>query len=240
MDGLPPEENLLGLYRRLLCAYGFQNWWPIDRIYHKRHGSDPREEIVIGAVLTQNVSWRNVEQALENLKRAEALSFEGIKRLPLDKLAELIKPVGFFRRKAVYLKAVCDGIGSVEVVERIEREDLLRLRGVGYETADVILLYAGERPFFVIDSFTKRIVHRVFRRSGGYEDLRRWFESNLPRDVKLFKEFHALLDEHAKRYCRKKPLCIGCPVEDLCAVRCAGSHLPSPEPQEPSCSARRA
>ncbi len=210
------DRSLRELYRRLLRAYGPQNWWPVDSEYHRRHGSDPREEIVIGAILTQNTSWRNAERAIENLKRAGALSLKGVKKLPAEKLAELVKPAGFFRRKVAYLREVARRLDPIDVVEKIDREQLLRIRGIGRETADVILLYAGGRPFFVVDSYTKRIVSRVFGVRGGYEELRSWFEENLPPDVELYREFHALLDEHAKRRCLKNPLCGGCPAEDLC------------------------
>lgn len=210
------RERLTELYRRLLRVYGPQNWWPIDPEYHRRHGSDPREEIVIGAILTQNTSWRNAERAIENLKRAGALSLKGVRELPAERLGELVKPAGFFRRKVAYLREVAQKLDPIDVVEKIDREQLLRIRGIGRETADVILLYAGGRPFFVVDSYTKRIVFRTFGVKGGYEELRRWFEGNLPPDVELYREFHALLDEHAKRRCLRNPLCGGCPVEELC------------------------
>jgi len=210
------REELTELYRRLLRTYGPQNWWPVDSEYHRRYGSDPREEIIIGAILTQNTSWRNVEKALENLKEAGALSLKGVRELPIEKLRELVKPAGSFRRKVEYLREVARRLDPVDVVGKIERKQLLSIRGVGRETADVILLYAGGRPFFVVDAYTKRIVFRVFGIRGGYEELRSWFEGNLSPSVELYREFHALLDEHAKRQCLRNPLCEGCPVEDLC------------------------
>ena len=208
--------DLLKVYELLLRAYGEQNWWPVDEEYHKKHGTDPREEIVVGAILTQNTSWKNVEKALENLKREGLLSFIGILKTPLEKLQELIRPSGYYKQKARRLKIVAKELSPVSKVETVSREELLKIEGIGRETADAILLYAGERPYFVIDAYTKRIVKRVFGMEGSYEELRGWFEGNLPKDVKLYKEFHALLDEHAKRFCRKRPLCEGCPLTQVC------------------------
>ncbi len=210
------RSDLLEVYELLLRSYGEQNWWPVDEEYHREHGTDPREEIVIGAVLTQNTSWRNVKKAIENLKREGALSFEGVLNTPLDKLEELIRPSGYYRQKARRLKVVSEKLSPVSKVESIGREELLSIEGIGRETADVILLYAGGRPYFVIDAYTKRIVERIFGVRGSYEELRSWFEGNLPKDVELYKEFHALLDEHAKRFCRKDPLCEGCPLTQVC------------------------
>ncbi len=212
------RSDLLEVYKILLETYGEQNWWPVDEDYHRKQGTDPREEIVIGAILTQNTSWRNVEKALENLKREGVLSFEGIIKTPLDKLQELIRPSGYYRQKARRLKEVAGELSPVSKVERISREELLKIKGIGRETADAILLYAGNRPYFVIDAYTKRIVKRVFGIEGSYEELRSWFEGNLPKDIKIYKEFHALLDEHAKRFCRKEPMCEGCPLIRVCTL----------------------
>ena len=204
------------LYRLLYEHYGPQGWWPVDREYHRKNGSDPREEIVIGAILTQNTNWKNVAKALENLKKNSLLSFRAIIDLPLQSLEELIRPSGYYRQKARRLKEVCKALSPVDKVTSISREDLLSIRGIGPETADAILLYAGNRPFFVIDAYTARIMERVFGMTGSYEELRSYFEDNLPREVQLYKEFHALLDRHAKQHCRKKPLCEGCPLAQRC------------------------
>ena len=204
------------LYRILYDHYGPQGWWPVDKEYHRKNNSDPREEIVIGAILTQNTSWKNVAKALENLKKNSLLSFRAIIDLPLQTLEELIKPSGYYRLKAKRLKEVCKALIPVEKVASISRDELLSIRGIGPETADAILLYAGDRPFFVIDAYTARIMERAFGISGGYEELRSYFENNLPQEVELFKEFHALLDRHAKQHCRKKPLCDGCPLTETC------------------------
>jgi endonuclease-3 related protein len=210
------RTDLLKVFRTLLEAYGPQNWWPVDEEYHARNGSDPREEIVIGAVLTQNTNWRNVEKALENLKRERALSLKAVREMPLSRLEELLRPCGYFRLKARRLKKVAQFLDPVDKVNRVSREELLGVEGVGRETADVILLYAGGRLHFVIDAYTRRIVWRVFRLAGSYEYLKRWFEEHLPRDLWVYREFHALLDEHGKRFCKKVPVCEGCPLIRVC------------------------
>ncbi|WP_457600243.1 endonuclease [Hydrogenivirga sp.] len=210
------RDKLLEIYEELLNTYGKQNWWPVDRDYHARAGSDPREEIVVGAILTQNTNWKNVERALNNLKEAKILSFEGILRTPLATLRELIRPSGYYRQKAERLKIVAKALSPVSKVEVIDRESLLSIKGIGRETADAILLYAGNRLFFIIDAYTKRVVKRVFGLEAGYEELRKWFEMSLPKDIELYKEFHALLDEHAKRFCKKTPACEGCPIGYMC------------------------
>ncbi len=210
------KSELLKVYEALLESYGKQNWWPVDEEYHRKASSDPREEIVIGAILTQNTSWKNVEKALENLKRENLLSFEGVLKTPLEKLQELVRPSGYYRQKARRLKEVAKALSPIDKVRTIPREELLKVKGIGKETADAVLLYAGNRLFFVIDAYTKRIVNRVWGMEGSYEELRKWFEANLPKDLEVYKEFHALLDEHAKRFCKKTPVCEGCPLMEMC------------------------
>jgi len=206
------------LFKRLYDHYGPQNWWPVDEEYHRKKGSDPREEIVIGAVLTQNTSWKNVSRALDNLKRRSLLSFRGVIETPLRDLEDLIRPSGYYRQKARRLKEVCSALEPVEKVTGISREDLLKIRGIGPETADAILLYAGGRPYFVIDAYTARILERLFGIRGSYEELRSLFEDNLSPDVEVYREFHALLDRHAKVHCKKKPVCEGCPLAGECRL----------------------
>jgi len=208
--------DLIKTYEKLLNTYGEQNWWPVDREYHRRNKSDPREEIVIGAVLTQNTNWNNVEKALENLKRINALNFKAVTEMPVEYLQELIKPSGFYKLKAERLKTVCGKLSPVNIVENISREELLKIKGVGRETADSILLYAGNRSYFVIDTYTKRLTERMCGIKGGYEDLRKFFEENLPKDTKLFQEYHALIVKHAKVHCGKKPSCENCPLSNEC------------------------
>jgi len=210
------KRELIILYEKLLEHYGEQNWWPVDEEYHEKHGTDPREEVVIGAILTQNTNWKNVEKALSNLKEEKLLSFKGIRVSSKEKLEELIKPVGFYRQKAKYLKNFVNTYESIRDLESVSREELLKVKGVGRETADAILLYALNRHSFVIDAYTKRLLSRLWNLDGNYEELKRFFEENLPRDLKLYKEYHALIDEHCKSVCKKKPNCDLCPLTDFC------------------------
>lgn len=204
------------LYYLLLDIYGFQGWWPIDREYHLLRGTDPRDEIIIGAVLTQNTSWRNVEIALQNLKREGELSLSFVRDSDTEKLKELIRPAGFYNLKALRLKGVAEFLNPTERVCWIDREELLSVKGIGKETADAILLYAGNRLTFVIDKYTQRFMKRFMGVDGDYEQLRLFFQSNIPKDLELYREFHALIDEHAKRFCRSTPLCGECPLKSLC------------------------
>lgn len=198
---------LMRIYERLLGALGPQGWWPVG------HGLEPPEwEIMVGAVLTQNTAWGNVERALENLARAGIRDRESLLKVPEGRLAGLIKPSGYYNQKARKLRILA-GFGGTHT-----REGLLALWGVGPETADSILLYARNVPVFVIDAYTRR----VFSRSGlidpgwGYEQTREFFESRLPRDPGVYKEYHALIVELAKRHCRPRPRCSGCPMERFC------------------------
>ena len=209
-------RGLFSIYEKLMELYGPQNWWPIDLDYHIKYGTDPREEIVIGAVLTQNTSWKNVEKALENLKHKKLLNFKGILSISREELEEIIRPVGFYRIKAKRLKEVVKGLNPIKKVEVIEREELLKIKGVGRETADSILLYAGNRPFFVIDAYTKRFFKRIVGIEGDYEYLKSMFEESLPRDVNIYKEYHALIVKHGKEHCTKNPKCANCPFREEC------------------------
>lgn len=204
------------LYYLFLELYGPQGWWPVDVEYHLSRGTDPRDEVIIGAVLTQNTSWKNVEKALENLKREGELSLSFVRWSNEEKLKELIKPAGFYNLKASRLKHVAEFFNPTERVCWVERDELLRVEGIGRETADAILLYAGNRLSFVIDKYTQRFMKRFMGIDGNYEKLRLFFQSNLPEDLQVYKEFHALIDEHAKRFCRSTPLCGECPLNSFC------------------------
>ncbi|AAC06526.1 endonuclease III domain-containing protein [Aquifex aeolicus] len=219
MSGIGKRE-LIELYDKLLQFYGKQNWWPVDLEYHKTHGSDPREEVIIGAILTQNTSWKNVEKALENLKREKALNLKAIKEIPTEKLMELIKPAGFYRQKSLYLKEFANKFPSISHLKNVKREDLLKVKGIGKETADAILLYALDRLEFVVDAYTKRLLERLWNIKGSYEEIKRLFEKNLPKDLEIYREFHALIDIHAKEFCKKKPLCEECPLREKCIKSC--------------------
>jgi endonuclease-3 related protein len=204
-------------YRLLLAHYGPQGWWPGDTPF----------EIAVGAILTQNTAWSNVEKAIANLRRAGALSFRGMTRLAGRRLAALIRPSGYFNQKAKKLRAFLAWLeargGASGSVKRAlagpldeVRESLLAVHGVGPETADSILLYAGERPVFVIDAYTRRVLwrHGMPRAlAADYEALRAHFESRLPRSVPLYNEFHALFVRVGKERCAKRlPRCAGCPL----------------------------
>ncbi len=215
-----PERLFWHLYRTL----GPQGWWP---------GDGPLE-IAIGAILTQNTNWKNVERAIQNLKDAGVLDLEGLLRLPEDRLTELIRPAGYFRVKARRLRAFLEWLRNKGGFEPLQhqsleqlRQELLQVYGIGPETADSILLYALNRPVFVIDAYTRRILGRHGVRPGkSYEDYRRWFEQRLPRETWLFNEFHALLVEIGKRYCKRDPQCEGCPVQGVWGAP-EGTDLPA-------------
>jgi len=211
-------RRLMAVYRRLHAAHGPQHWWPGDSAF----------EIMVGAVLTQNTAWTNVEKAIANLKAAKALSPEIIAAAPHRRLAAWLKPSGYFNIKAQRLRAFCEWLirqgGAKRIARRpteILREELLQVYGIGPETADDILLYAFNRPVFVIDAYTRRLFQRlgVIQGKEGYEALRRMFETSLPSDPQLFNEYHALIVAHAKHVCRKRPVCRVCQLRSLCPSR---------------------
>lgn len=213
----PPRLGLRAVYRRLYAAYGRQHWWP----------GETRFEIMVGAVLTQNTAWSNVERAIVRLKRARSLSPEAIVRAPVRRLATWIRPSGYFNVKAKRLKSLCRWLiaqGGVSRLARLPTEALraalLGVHGIGPETADDILLYAFERPVFVIDAYTRRIFARLglIRGDEDYETLRRRFERTLGPDVGLFNEYHALIVRHGKDVCRKHPRCPACCLASGCVA----------------------
>lgn len=210
------QESILEIYRRLYRAFGPQHWWP---------GESPFE-ITIGAILTQNTNWGNVEKAIENLKREKALRAESIHDMRTDRLASLIRPAGYFNVKAERLKEFIGFLmneyhGSMKRMrdEEIQtlRLKLLKVTGIGPETADSILLYALEKPVFVIDAYTKRVLsrHGIMEHENPYEEFQDLFHSSLEKDSKLFNEYHALFVRLGKTYCMKKPKCEGCPLEGV-------------------------
>lgn len=212
-------ETLFEVYRKLLTHFGKQNWWPVDREYHLKNKTNPFDEIVIGAILTQNTAWKNVERSLERLKREGKLSLVWVERVPVEVLERIIQPSGFYRQKALYLKEVAKFIRSLRGAVP-KREDLLKVKGVGNETADVILLYAYNRPQFVIDRYTLRWLRRFLGVEWDYRTAKRFFEENLPPNVPVYKEFHALIDELAKNFCRSKEVkCEKCPLRGECKFR---------------------
>jgi endonuclease-3 related protein len=217
--------RLREVYDRLFAAFGPQYWWP---------GESPME-VTIGAVLVQNTNWQNVEKAIANLREHDLVDPHAICELDGEELEELIRPAGYFRVKARRLRSLMQFLvdryeGRLERMFRTDlptlRAELLGVHGVGPETADSILLYAGGLPTFVVDTYT----HRVAARHGwigfeaGYYELKELFESGIEEDVKLYNEFHALLVRVGKHFCKKTPKCPGCPLEEL---------LPAGGPMEP-------
>lgn len=212
--------TLREVYDRLDAAHGPQHWWP---------GESPLE-IMVGAVLTQNTAWSNVERAIANLKSVGALSVEAMLALPEGELAALIRPAGYFNVKARRLRALLDWIrlhGGAEALaewptDRL-RSGLLGVHGVGPETADDMMLYAFERPVFVIDAYTRRILGRLglVEPKADYEALRGMIEAELGPDVPLFNQFHALIVAHGKDVCRPKPRCGQCVLAAGCPAKAA-------------------
>ena len=216
------QKLLVEVYKTLLNHFGRQNWWPVDWKYHRREGTNPFDEVVIGAILTQNTAWKNVEKSLERLKERGKLSLVWIERVPSEELEDLIKPSGFYRQKAERLKEVARFIRSLRGAVP-KRENLLKVRGVGNETADVILLYGYHRPEFVIDKYTLRWLKRFLGVEWDYPTAKRFFEKHLPPNAPVYKEFHALIDELAKNYCKaKKVECERCPLARDCGFRREG------------------
>ncbi len=219
-------SKLIEIYKTLLDAYGYQGWWPLFnketcRIeyhpgnYHLPENNAQRFEICQGAILTQNTSWKNVEKTLENLRQNNLLDKNKLKNINEKKLAELIKSAGYNNQKA---KKIKEFIRFLDSKIEINRENLLSVWGIGKETADSMLLYAYQKPVFVIDSYTKRVFSRLGFCSENiiYDELQKIFHDNLRKDCKLFNEYHALIVEHAKRYCKKVPLCKNCPLNKNC------------------------
>jgi endonuclease III related protein len=209
--------NLLEVYERLLARFGPQHWWPGDSPF----------EIMVGAVLVQNTAWKNVERAIQNLRDASVMEPHALYALPPDELAEMIRPAGYFQVKAKRLRNLLkfmideyDGSLDAMFLNNLStlREQLLAIHGIGPETADAILLYAGGLPTFVVDTYT----HRVLARHGwigydsDYHDIKDYFETALPADANLYNEYHALLVRAGKDYCRKTaPKCEECPLAHL-------------------------
>lgn len=194
------------IYDKLKKEYGKMGWWPTI-------SSNKRFEISIGAILTQNTSWRNVEKAIFNLEKFNFLNKEAIKQIDEKELGEIIKSSGYYKQKSKKLKKFVEFLDSGK---EINRENLLEIWGVGKETADSILLYAYNKDVFVVDAYTKRIMERLGFKFNDYDELQKIFIENLPKDYKLYNEFHALLVRLGKEYCKKKPKCDKCCLRKEC------------------------
>ncbi len=219
------NEKLKKIYKTLFEAYGPKGWWPIatksgkkgfdDRGYHKNSylsNDDERFEISAGAILTQNTSWKNAEKAIINMKENNLLSRKAVNDVDERKLAELIKPAGYFNQKAKKLKIFA------RFDDKITRENLLGLWGIGKETADSILCYAYNEKIFVVDAYTQRIFHRIGFDENGYDEIQGLVMRNFNK-VDELKEFHALLVELGKNTCKTTPLCDKCPLMKHCKKR---------------------
>jgi endonuclease-3 related protein len=209
------RKELMAMYRSLFKAYGPQHWWPGDSSF----------EVMVGAVLTQNTSWTNVERAIAVLRRERLLTPARLDSIPTVRLAALIRPSGYYNIKAKRLKHLLRFIrdrysGSLRKMFSDDpaglRKNLLAVNGIGPETADSILLYAAALPFFVVDTYTKRILsrHGLISPAADYHRVQGLFMDNLPRDTRLYNEYHALIVRAGKEYCKKgAPLCEECPLK---------------------------
>ncbi len=211
---------LYKIYKKLLKYFGPQGWWPIGGVYNpsKKHFSEKEKfEIIVGAILTQNTAWNNVEKALSNLRKENLLELEKIATANLKKLQTLVMPSGFYKQKAKRLKNFTKSIRTIVLIENMLREEWLKINGVGPETADSILLYALGKPYFVSDAYTKRLVNRLgIFNSQDYHEIQNFFEKNIPKDVEIYKEYHALIVALAKNFCKKNPECRNCPILSYC------------------------
>jgi len=209
--------SLLNIYKLLYKNFGPRHWWP----------GETKLEIIIGAILTQNTAWGNVEKAISNLKKADLLKVKKLSQLPRKRLSMLIKPAGYYNIKSQRVKNFLNFLNtsynaSIDKMFGTKtsrlRQELLDIKGIGPETADSILLYAGQRPVFVVDAYTKRVFsrHSYIQEESSYEEVQGFFVKNLPKDVRLFNEYHALIVELGKNLCKsKKPLCSKCPIRRI-------------------------
>jgi len=220
--------GLLRIYSRLLRKFGHRGWWP----------GETRFEIMVGAILTQNTNWVNVEKAIAGLKKRKMLTPSRLASADVRRIEAAIRPSGYFRQKARRLKGFAkwlvteyNGGDMVRLCSRplpALRRELLALDGIGPETADSILLYAAGKPVFVVDAYTKRAFSRIglVKEDASYAEVQEFFEARLPKLVPLYKDYHAQVVELGKRYCRKEPLCHECPLMKSCRTgkRKAGRH----------------
>ena len=235
------KATLTAVYTKLLKAFGPQKWWPAKTQF----------EVIVGAILTQNTNWGNVEKALNNLKREKLLSPQALKGISLKKLASLIRSAGYFNVKSKRLQNFISFLfeeydghlkGMIREDCRSLRHKLLGVNGIGPETADSILLYAFGKPVFVVDAYTKRIFHRhnMIDEQADYHAVQEMFMKRLNPDVKMFNEYHALIVRLGKDYCKTKPLCRQCALNDFhysLTMKCDHCHKALPKKQDRNLSA---
>jgi len=209
------KHRINNIYASLYGYYGAQNWWP----------AESELECIIGTILTQNTTWKNVEKAINQLKQQGLISIERLNNISTDNLAQIIRSSGYFNQKAIKIKNFISFLnehysGNLDEMLGEElytlREKLLGIKGIGPETADSIILYAAKKPLFVIDAYTYRILsrHGLIAEDSSYQEMQELFMDSLPDDPKLFNEYHALLVKVGKEHCKKKsPVCSGCPLE---------------------------
>lgn len=223
------RQRVVAIHERLSAHYGPTHWWPGDSAF----------EVAVGAVLTQNTAWSNVEKAIANLKRSKLLTPRAILDCSSAALETALVPSGYYRVKAVRLRSFCQFLvtrygGSMKRMARrpLEalRKELLAIKGIGPETADDMLLYACEKPVFVVDAYTRRIFnrHALIEADVPYEELRAFFEENLDADVSTFKEYHGLIVFAGKDFCRTKPRCEACPLGSLLDTAPGRRETPRP------------
>lgn len=211
------NQALLDIFQRLMVNYGPQHWWPAQKPF----------EVIVGAILTQSTAWNNAEKAIAGLKSASALSPEALRRLPVIELATLIHPCGYYNAKALKLKIFShwlwehynDNLNKLFANDTsLLRQQLLTIHGIGQEIADSIILYAANKPIFVIDAYTRRIINRLnlSPNDNSYAAYQNLFIYNLPANARLFNEYHALLVCLGKHACRNHPLCGQCCLSDIC------------------------
>ncbi|OHD55772.1 MAG: hypothetical protein A2Y33_14130 [Spirochaetes bacterium GWF1_51_8] len=236
---MKPKALLQKIFTLLQSRFGDQNWWPLVRngkaVYlpeFRARERTPAEvfEIAVGAILTQNTAWGNVVLAIAALKEAKLISRRAILDTDPARLAELVKPSGYFNQKAKKLKALAGYIaeelrGSLvrlkEMPPDAARASLLSVWGIGKETADSVLLYGLGMPVFVIDAYTRRVFSRIglIDPAAEYDEIRAFFEKHCADDIDLYREYHALIVAQGKDICRNKPLCPECDLDEICAYR---------------------
>ena len=208
----------MDIYHKLLAAFGHRHWWP----------AQTRDEVIIGAILTQNVTWKNAKAAIDNLRKHNLLTLKAIHEVSISEITTLIKPARFYNQKAQKLKYFIDFLfykygGNLDALFSQDtgelRRELLNIKGLGEETVDSILLYAGEKPVFVIDAYTKRIFSRLglTDKEWSYHAYQHFFMERLVKDVKLYNDYHAQIVHLGHVYCKKRePKCTECPLNKLC------------------------